>query len=40
MTIMGIGNLRSGDDDSLLHDHDGGEHPRLSPAWHPAAPSL
>ncbi len=40
MTIMGMGNLCSGDDDSLLHDHDGGELPRLSPAWHPVAPSL
>ncbi len=39
---MGIGDLCSGDDDSLLHDHDGdgGVLPRLSPAWHPVALSL
>ncbi len=37
---MGIGNLHYGDDDPLLHDHDGGVHPRLSPASHPVAPSL
>jgi len=40
LAIMAIVNLCSGDDDSLLHDHDGGVHPRLSPAWNPVAPSL